>query len=249
MLNILKIAALSALLVAAGSIASAEDTTAGGKEFKYPGANYKHWHVTNRWSAGRVASNLTKEDMAELLNGSTFVSRQGVDKGSKTDTIQIIHFATTGKLYHCDIRVDGYHWTANWTTVNENSSRVKVMRPFGYRYGDGEKHTPHGGFFSTYRYDAETGALADLKYYKNHGRKFWEYLVGHLQKGIPVVLYESCPDFPTGKTLGTFINKKQTSKLYHELIKQDPGQRILRPDLITKDTARPYDPWLPQLIF
>lgn len=249
MLNILKITALSALLVATGSIATAEDTSSNGTEWKYPGSDYQHWHVKKRWNATRVASNLTKEDMAELLNGSTFVSRHGSEKGAKTDTINIIHFATTGKYYHCDIRADGFHWTDNWTTVDVNSSFAKVMRPAGYIYSDGEKYTPYGGSFSTYRYDGETGALADLAYYKDYGRRFWEYLVGHLQKGIPAITYESCPDFPTGKALGTFINKKQTSKLYHELIKQDPGQRIIRPDLITENTARPFDPWKPHLIF
>ena len=87
MLNILKITALSALLVANGSMATAEGTSSKAKKWKYPGSDYQHWHVTKRWKARRVASNLTKEDMAELLNGSTFVSRQGADKGSKTDTI------------------------------------------------------------------------------------------------------------------------------------------------------------------
>jgi len=58
---------------------------------------------------------------------------------------------------------------------------------------------------------------------------------GHLQKDLPAVTWEACPEFPSAATLGAKVNEKQTSIYYSELIKQDPGRRIKVPSYEAKE--------------
>ena len=46
-------------------------------------------------------------------------------------------------------------------------------------------------------------------------------------------MYTLCPDFPPAEELGLEINHTQTALTYPELVAQDPGRRVRRPDLIT----------------
>ena len=46
-------------------------------------------------------------------------------------------------------------------------------------------------------------------------------------------IYTLCPDFPSPEELGVGVNEAQTAITYNKLLQQDPGRRILRPDLIT----------------
>ena len=81
------------------------------------------------------------------------------------------------------------------------------------------------------RYDSATGGLTSFWFYKH---KWWEMGTGHLQERLPAVVYELCPDFPSAKSLGAEINHKQTAKFYHDLVKQDPGRRVLKPEYEAK---------------
>ena len=61
---------------------------------------------------------------------------------------------------------------------------------------------------------------------------------GHLQKNIPAVVYKVCPGFPSARSLGVGVNKRQTATSYRRLVAQDAGQRIKRPDLVTPGLHR-----------
>ena len=77
--------------------------------------------------------------------------------------------------------------------------------------------------------------------YARAGRnKTWvTWNVGHLQERLPRAVWTLCPDFPSAEELGVGVNEKQTAITYDRLIAQDPGKRILRPDLITLDPTEP----------
>jgi hypothetical protein len=69
---------------------------------------------------------------------------------------------------------------------------------------------------------------------------WWLVRTGHIQKSLPAAVYTLCPDFPSAASLGAKVNKRQTSTNYFELIKQDPGDRVKRPDLITAFPVERY---------
>ena len=56
---------------------------------------------------------------------------------------------------------------------------------------------------------------------------------GHLQERLPRAVYDICPNFPPPERLGLEVNEAQTAKFYDDLLAQDPGRRVLRPDLVT----------------
>ena len=49
-----------------------------------------------------------------------------------------------------------------------------------------------------------------------------------------MAVYELYPDFPSPEEPGVEVNEAQTADRYDALVAQDPGQRILRPDLVTE---------------
>ena len=101
---------------------------------------------------------------------------------------------------------------------------------------------PAGGIHSTqtsaighdlFRYDGATGEVTSTYWYPK------EPLVGsstgHLQSELPAVTWDLCPDFPSAKSLGARVNTKQTAPLYNDLIAQDPGKRVLKPQYEAKE--------------
>jgi hypothetical protein len=81
-------------------------------------------------------------------------------------------------------------------------------------------------------YDATSGGMTKY-WYQN--LRLWEMDTGHLQTELPAVTWELCPDFPSAKSLGARVNKKQTAKHYFDLIKQDPGKRVKKPEYEAKE--------------
>ena len=92
-------------------------------------------------------------------------------------------------------------------------------------------------------YKPETGQHTNIILQQNI---FREISLGHLQYDIPIVVYEACPEFPSAERLGMKVNSKQTAKTYPELLKQDKGNRVIRPDLVSDQAYGPYDPTKPR---
>ena len=116
--------------------------------------------------------------------------------------------------------------------VIENT-RMQVRYPLleGTITGIVEGNQASAPSYNLLRYNSKTGDLTNFWFYKH---KWWEAGTGHLQERLPAVVYELCPDFPSAKSLGAEINHKQTAKFYHDLVKQDPGRRVLKPEYEAK---------------
>ena len=89
-----------------------------------------------------------------------------------------------------------------------------------------------GGLGNSPLYDGDTGQIVWYTYVGEKKRWItWD--PGHLQERLPAAVYTLCPDFPSPEELGVKVNTKQTAVTYDKLLEQDPGRRVLRPDLIT----------------
>ena len=90
----------------------------------------------------------------------------------------------------------------------------------------------------TYLYDSGSGEVAVFRSgrERTHDRRKdrrWVLWVGHVQERLPRAAYKMCPNFPSPERLGLEVNEVQTAHFYDDLLAQDPGRRILRPDLVT----------------
>ena len=83
----------------------------------------------------------------------------------------------------------------------------------------------------TILYDGKTGRFVLYDYW-SRTRTWWGHRFGHIQERIPAAVYGMCPDFPSAQSLGLKVNDAQTSPNYHDLVKQEPGRRVRRPDLV-----------------
>ena len=182
---------------------------------------------------GKFYMNIAAEDVVPLLAGKTFVAHvdwNGLGTDASGGHLEVIHFAKTGEHFHCwGYPSRGEAYSINYRPkfegemvtnqrINTTYPRVKFSREdgsLGWRF---------------YRYDSKTGALTDYYYKRPY---WWEMHTGHLQERIPAAVYDLCPDFPSAKSLGVGINSKQTAQFYYELLAQDPGRRVLKPEYET----------------
>ena len=238
----LKSGAALALSLALGSGAYAGNNQGHFKLDGTPvGAVYDDWETKENFSAKLVFSNVDKPDLPKLISGKTYVYHRGGQKHLESGGLVGVNHYSNGIFYGC------YKGFAKipWFSVYENNADAAWFAPM-FRTWSTDPNKK--GAWNTVQYSGETGGFTNLRWFKKHGRKYWENEVGHLQEGIPAAAYDLCPDFPSAKSLGTFVNTKQTAQKYYDLLAQDRGKRVLRPDLVTEQTARPYDPTLPMII-
>ena len=210
------------------------------------GAEYDDWETKVRFSDKHVFPNIDKPDLPKLIVGKAFVAQHGYYKLLKNGEAFVTYF-TKDKVIECTF-YDSTGWEQlirPWVSIYSNNESYELLYPLMVR-GDVEDTTNR--HFSNFQYNGKTGTLTELSFKRKYGHKWWEQLVGHLQEGIPASVYDVCPDFPSAKSLGTFVNTKQTATAYLEILAQDPGKRVLRPDLVTKKTIKPYDPTLPKYV-
>ena len=175
--------------------------------------------------------------MPPLLTGNTFV---GYFTGASRDTygtLTVTHWDSSIQ-YNCygsgdDAgQLNEYWLSATWESV------TKLLEyPFLATSETGNWEAGHG--FSILQYRGETGQFAFLAF---TGGRYWEMDKGHIQRGIPAAIYEICPDFPSAQSLGVPLIQDQTATNYFDLLEQNPGNRIIRPDLVTDYTARHWFP-------
>ncbi|WP_419738570.1 hypothetical protein [Ruegeria sp.] len=186
--------------------------------------------------------NVRAEDYHALFGNTVIVVDQGRapvanwKKGAPHHAIKIIWIGANGRYIWCarggkqqgGPSEDGTDqpWAA--TKVKASGGLTPLLDPaFGTK-----------GWGLSPLYDGATG---EIIWYTNWKRHWWAWNVGHVQKNLPRMVYTLCPAFPSAAALGTGVNEKQTAITYPELIAQDRGQRILRPDLITPNPVEPIE--------
>ena len=189
---------------------------------------------------GKFFQNVAAEHVMPLLGGRVGISHlDWEDKGLRPSggEIGITWYTREGLQYTCagalyDDVPYGWGKVPIKGVVIENR-RMSVRYPLleGIISDEIDGQTRSAPSYNLLRYDSSTGGLTNFWFYKN---KWWEMGTGHLQERLPAVVYELCPDFPSAKSLGAQINHKQTAKYYHDLVRQDPGRRVLKPEYEAK---------------
>jgi len=182
---------------------------------------------------GKFFQNVQAEHVAPLFNRTAYVSHidyVGVGKKKKGGEVTIVWFKD-GISYLCmgfpSLGTPyGYGAHPFKGTVVHNK-KMAVEYPL-VEYINPDSSIGHNLF----RYDGVTGETSTYWYQKN---RWWEADSGHLQSELPAVTWDLCPDFPSAKSLGARVNTKQTAPLYNDLIAQDPGKRVLKPQYEAKE--------------
>jgi hypothetical protein len=186
-----------------------------------------------RWK--KLYSNVTQEDMGALFSGVAHVGFSGAtqkDGDTHKDALAVSWYDRNGAAYHCRVTNED-KWeigSDKFKAVTIDKSRQKIKYPL-LKFG---KTAKTGYRLPIYAANGNTGLYIFWKGF------WWESEIGHLQARLPAATWTACPDFPSAASLGAKVNQKQTSTNYMELLTQDKGKRIKRPDLITKDTVVKY---------
>ncbi len=202
---------------------------------------YDHWDVQGRFrTRDNVSQNVSQPDLVALLSGNTFVGYEESDGvGGGYGAISIAYYSATGSQEGCILSYrtgqprDDAYGAKEWASITAEYSLFNAMHPL-------LRITEFAGHFtySNVQYNGQTGQIAMIGAFDRNWRDIRK---GHLQAGIPAAVYTACPEFPSAASLGTFVNPNQTSWNYFELVQQDQGQRIRRPDLVTPFTAVPMN--------
>ncbi len=176
--------------------------------------------------------NVRAEDMMALFGNTVMVARIFHPIDASFDEIKIIALTQDGRYAYCGTDEEGSaHFTDPWASmlVKTNRGTFPLMNV--------NTANPQNPALSPL-YDAATG---EVLWFTPWRRKWWSWNPGHLQERLPVVTWTLCPDFPSAEELGVGINRAQTATTYRELIAQDPGRRIKRPDLVTPNARLTYE--------
>lgn len=182
---------------------------------------------------GKFFQNVKAEHVVPLFNGAAYVSHIAYDGiGKKRAGGEVtISWYKDGVSYLCmgfPSFGTPYSYGAHpfkGTTIH--NKKMAVQYPLmEYKNPNNEKD------YSLFRYDSATGRTSNYWYQKN---RWWEADTGHLQSELPAVTWDLCPDFPSAKSLGARVNTKQTAPFYNDLIAQDPGKRVLKPQYEAKE--------------
>ena len=209
------------------TVAEAKEQMAAGERF------------TSSWPYYRdPPGNVRAEDYAELFGGTVMVSFGYSIETPGDDPVKIIFIGRDGRYEWCRFSSDsGRHkYTASrWAGIKRKLRRTGTTPIFT----NGTLGKPVRKYvWLSPLYDGETGET--IWYSPQEGAHFWwDWNNGHVQKRLPAATWTLCPDFPSAEELGIGINHKQTAHSYSELLAQDPGRRVLRPDLVTPDPTEP----------
>lgn len=177
------------------------------------------------YGQGEIFQNVAAEHVKPLLRNTAFVARWS------TDYVRITWHDATGHDYSCLVDDTGKTWNDDNIPIPYRGVILENKR-LGFRYPLKQNEYPNGDHdYQLLRYDGATGGMTTFIGFRN---RWWEGDVGHLQARLPAVIWEICPSFPSAKSIGAKVNKKQTSRFYSELVAQHPGQRILRPQYVNE---------------
>jgi hypothetical protein len=184
------------------------------------------WETGERQKYRQFYQNVSAQDLPTLIYGKVWV-----DYDSETDILGVNVFSEKDRYFLCSVE-DKRTGTFGWASVVFDN---KVSEE---RYPLWQETDPNGDVgYVAFKYIANTGQFIS---YLAQRPYWWETRPGHLQTEIPAAVYTACPDFPSAESLGLKVNTRQTSTRYSEMIAQDPGNRVRRPDLVTEVTVERY---------
>ena len=192
------------------------------QEFKRRGGRFRH-----------PPGNVRAEDMAALFAGTVLV----VDRGGKTSRVpgvvnhalKVISIGKDGRYVWCSYGSTADYYQRDddrWAPVKlKHAGTLQPMLNVAVQNGLNPKRPGISPL-----YDGDTGQIV---WYRHRDRTWHTWNPGHIQERLPRAVYTLCPEFPSPEELGVGVNEAQTAITYDKLLQQDPGRRILRPDLIT----------------
>ena len=177
--------------------------------------------------------NVRAEDFQALFGDTVVISDIFDPAVADFDEMKIIFIGANGRYVWCSIDDDD----------------VRFWRDDPWR---AEIYSTRAGFVPLLNPNTEAGVLPGLSplydgatgeivWYTLHMGRWWDWDRGHLQARLPAVTWDLCPDFPSAEDLGAEVNAAQTATTYDALLAQDPGTRILRPDLVTPNAIATYN--------
>ena len=176
--------------------------------------------------------NIRAEDMRALFNNRVLVinfGRQSSTVGAPNHSLKVIFIGQDGRYHRCDYEANNGQLTYIYDEDQWAPIKFKHAGTLSPRL-DPAVHNKNPNGISPL-YDGNTGQIVWYRL-----RKTWQtWNPGHLQERLPRAVYTLCPDFPSPEELGVQVNEAQTDITYDKLVAQDPGHRILRPDLITSN--------------
>lgn len=184
--------------------------------------------------------NVRVDGLRELLAGSVLVSEKTLFAPSRKDKrLQIVFTGADGRVASCQYErirhgMAVYRWSWRPGKLRSRDGMLRPVVHWNSRSYGGNR----GGPLSV----LHDGATGETFMHFSVGPRHWRWLQwfgGHLQERLPAVTWTLCPDFPSAEKLGVEINLAQTALVYEELVAQDPGRRIRRPDLLTANIAGP----------
>ena len=176
--------------------------------------------------------NIRAEDMRDLFNNRVLVidfGRKYSTVGAPNHSLKVIFIGGNGRYLFCayDENFEYFFEDDHWAPVKVKHAGTlqHMLHPAVQKDFDPKRP----GISPLY-----DGATGEIVFYRK--RKTWHtWDPGHLQERLPRAVWTLCPDFPSAEELGVEVNEAQTAVTYDRLIAQDPGRRVLRPDLITPD--------------
>lgn len=233
--------ALSATLAAAFGVAAATGATAHSDRGEKRPQTYAEAFISMTKKEAKAdryfrhpPGNVRAEDMRELFGNRVVV----VDRGRKFSTVpgvvnhalKVVFVGRDGRYIWCSYGNDPSYYTRaddHWAPVKVKHAGTLQHMLHPAVQEDFDPKRP--GISPLY-----DGATGEIVFYRK--RKTWHtWDPGHLQERLPRAVWTLCPDFPSAEELGVEVNEAQTAITYDKLIAQDPGRRVLRPDLITPD--------------
>ena len=234
-------AAMTAAVMSAGSAIAAEPSAP--KTVAEAKAQFEAYN-TNR-PVPRSAEyhippgNIRAENLGELLAGRVSVSRN-VEFLKPILDLQISFTGSDGQVVTCQEGGLGEMEVRRWSwTTGKVRGADGVVRPV-VRW---QARTPGLGEGPlSLLHDGETGEVVwhsdPVGAFPFISNLYWvQRYSGHLQERLPAATWTLCPDFPSAEELGVGVNHAQTATSYGKLVAQDPGRRVLRPDLVAADVT------------
>ena len=216
-------AASTALLLSACASAQDMERPATPAEWR---AKEESWSPNRpRWRD--PPASVTAAGARELFADAVFVS----DMGNPGDPLAVRFFGRDGRFVSClRGKAADAHKLTDWrwrpVVLATRTGAAPVLHMFDAAGREGHRSVI---------YDGTTGETMTFKRYRGF---WWDWNEGHLQTRLPAAVWTACPGFPAAAELGVEVNRAQTALRYPELLAQDPGRRILRPDLVDPDVFR-----------
>ena len=186
------------------------------------------------WLDSGPRSNVRAEDLRALLADRVVVghwSPSGFQGGKPALSLFVEVHSGDGRWRRCSRSLSELIRKGRWSTRTTPGPDGQVWPAVTHRDRLASSR-------STYLYDPVTGEAAS--FFRGRERTepsrwahLWGLQVVHVQERLPRATYRMCPNFPSPETLGLEVNEAQTARFYDDLVAQDPGRRVLRPDLVT----------------